>query len=137
MTLEQALEAFKLPRVVGTTEDGEEIKAAIGRFGPYIQVGKLYVSLKEDDPHDVTEEKARELYKAKLAAEAAKTINTFGKIKVLNGQYGPYITDGKKNAKIPKDTDPAKLTEAEAEAMLAAAPAKKKGGFRRRATKKK
>jgi DNA topoisomerase-1 len=137
VTLEQALEAFKLPRVVGTTEDGQEIKAAIGRFGPYIQVGKVYVSLKEDDPHDVSEAKARELYAAKLAAEAAKTINNFGKIKVLNGQYGPYITDGKKNAKIPKDTDPAKITEAEAEALLAAAPAKKKGGFRRRATAKK
>lgn len=136
VTLEQALEAFKLPRVVGTTEDGQEIKAAIGRFGPYIQVGKLYVSLKEDDPHDVTEAKARELYKAKLEAEAAKTINNFGKIKVLNGQYGPYITDGKKNAKIPKDTDPAKITEAEAEAMLKAAPAKRKGGFKRRTPKK-
>ena len=57
VTLEQALEAFKLPRVVGTTEDGQEIKAAIGRFGPYIQVGKLYVSLKEDDPHDVSRRK--------------------------------------------------------------------------------
>jgi DNA topoisomerase-1 len=132
ITLEQALEALKLPRVVGTTEDGQEIKAAIGRFGPYIQVGKLYVSLKEDDPHDVSEEKARQLYKDKLAAEAAKTIQNFGKIKILNGQYGPYITDGKKNAKIGKDTDPAKLTEAEAEALLAAAPAKRKGGFRRR-----
>lgn len=136
VTLEQALEAFKLPRVVGSTDDGQEIKAAIGRFGPYIQVGKLYVSLKEDDPHDVTEEKARELYKAKLEAEAAKTISNFGKIKILNGQYGPYITDGKKNAKIPKDTDPAKITEAEAEAMLKAAPAKRKGGFKRRAAKK-
>jgi DNA topoisomerase-1 len=136
VTLEQALEAFKLPRVVGETEDGQEIKAAIGRFGPYIQVGKLYVSLKEDDPHDVTEEKARELYKAKLAAEAAKTIHNFGKIKVLNGQYGPYITDGKKNAKIPKDTDPAKLTEAEAEAILKAAPDKKKRFTRRRTSKK-
>ena len=79
------------------------------------------------------EEKARELYKAKLEAEAAKTIHDFGKIKVLNGQYGPYITDGKKNAKIPKDTDPIKLTEAEAATMLAAAPAKRKGGFKRRA----
>lgn len=134
ITLEQALEALKLPRVVGTTEDGQEIKAAIGRFGPYIQVGKLYVSLKEDDPHDVSEEKARQLYKDKLAAEAAKTIQNFGKIKILNGQYGPYITDGKKNAKIGKDTDPAKLTEAEATALLAAAPAKRKGGFRKRPT---
>ncbi len=137
VTLEQALEAFKLPRVVGTTEDGQEMKAAIGRFGPYVQVGKLYVSLKEDDPLTITEEKARELYAAKLAAEAAKTINDFGKIKVLNGQYGPYITDGKKNAKIAKDTDPATLTEKEAAALLAAAPAKRKGGFKRRAPKKK
>jgi DNA topoisomerase-1 len=137
VTLEQALEAFKLPRVVGTTEDGQEIKAAIGRFGPYIQVGKLYVSLKEDDPREIGEEKARELYAEKLAAEAAKTINIFDKVKILNGMYGPYVTDGKKNARIAKDVDPAKLTEAEAEALLAAAPAKKKGGFRRRATKKK
>lgn len=136
VTLEQALEAFKLPRVVGTTEDGQEIKAAVGRFGPYIQVGKLYVSLKEDDPLTVNEDKARELYAAKLAAEAAKTIHNFGKIKVLNGQYGPYITDGKKNAKIPKDTDPAKLTEPEAEALLKAAPDKKKRFTRRRTTKK-
>jgi DNA topoisomerase-1 len=135
ITLEQALEAFKLPRLVGTTEDGQEIKASIGRFGPYIQVGKLFVSLKEDDPHDIDEAKARELYVAKLAAEAAKNIQNFGKIKILNGQYGPYITDGKKNAKIPKDTDPAKLTEAEAEALLKAAPAKKK--FTRRRTAKK
>jgi DNA topoisomerase-1 len=135
VTLEQALEAFKLPRVVGATEDGQEIKAAIGRFGPYIQVGKLYVSLKEDDPLTIEEPKARELYKAKLEAEAAKTISNFGKIKILNGQYGPYITDGKKNAKIPKDTDPAKITEAEAGALLKAAPAKKKR-FTRRAAKK-
>ncbi|HWT56220.1 MAG TPA: type I DNA topoisomerase [Candidatus Microsaccharimonas sp.] len=136
VTLEQALEAFKLPRVVGTTEDGQEIKAAIGRFGPYIQVGKLYISLKEDDPLTIVEPKARELYLAKLAAEAAKQIQNFGKIRILNGQYGPYITDGKKNAKIPKDTDPAKLTEAEAEALLKAAPAKKKRFTRRKTTKK-
>ncbi|MBC7581354.1 type I DNA topoisomerase [Aeromicrobium sp.] len=137
VTLEQALEAFKLPRVVGKTAEGEEIKAAIGRFGPYVQVGKLYVSLKEDDPLTITEDKARELYAEKLAVEAAKTINIFGKVKVLNGQYGPYITDGKKNAKIAKDVDPATITEAEAEALLAAAPAKRKGGFKRRAAPKK
>ena len=136
VTLEQALQAFELPRLVGTTEDGKEIKASIGRFGPYIQVDKLFVSLKEDDPHTIEEAKARELYKEKLAAEAAKNIQNFGKIKVLNGRFGPYVTDGKKNAKIPKDTDPAKLTEAEAEAILKAAPAKKKFPTRRRATKK-
>ena len=125
VTLEQALEAFKLPRLVGKTEDGQDIKANIGRFGPYIQVGKLYVSLKEDDPHEVTEEKARILYAEKLKAEAEKNIADFGVIKVLNGRFGPYITDGKKNAKIPKDTDPKSLTEADAKKLLAEAPARK------------
>lgn len=125
VTLEQALEAFKLPRLVGKTEDGQDIKANVGRFGPYIQVGKLYVSLKEDDPRDVTEAKARELYNAKLQVEAEKTIADFGAVKVLNGRYGPYITDGKKNAKIPKDTDPKSITEEQAKALIAEAPAKK------------
>ncbi len=124
VTLEQALEAFKLPRLVGTTADGQEIKANIGRFGPYIQVGKLYVSLKEDDPHDITEAKARELYAAKLQAEAEKNIADFGSVKVLNGRFGPYVTDGKKNAKVPKDTNPKKLTEAEAKKLLTDAPTK-------------
>ncbi len=134
VTLEQALQAFVLPRVVGTTEDGQEIKANVGRFGPYIQVGKLYVSLKEDDPHDVTEEKARLLYAEKLKVEAEKTIADFGAVKVLNGRYGPYITNGKKNAKIPKDTDPKSLTEADAKKLLEEAPTKK--APRRRTTKK-
>jgi DNA topoisomerase-1 len=134
VTLEQALEMFKLPRLVGTTDDGQEIKANIGRFGPYIQVGKLFVSLKEDDPMDVTEAKARTLYAEKLKIEAEKNIADFGAIKVLKGRYGPYITDGKKNAKIPKDQDPAKLTEAECKKLLAEAPAK---GKARRFTRKK
>ena len=135
VTLEQALEAFKLPRVVGSTEDGQEIKAAIGRFGPYIQVGKLYVSLKEHDPLTISQADARQLYKDKLASEAAKNIQDFGKLKILNGPYGPYITDGKKNARIPKETDPHTLTEAEATALLAAAPAKKRFTRRRPAKK--
>ena len=126
VTLEQALQAFQLPRVVGTTEDGQEIKANVGRFGPYIQVGKLYVSIKDDDPHDITEAKARELYKAKLEAEAAKNIADFGDgVKVLNGRFGPYITDGKKNAKIPKGTDPQAVTHEQAKELLEATPAKK------------
>jgi DNA topoisomerase-1 len=126
VTLEQALIAFKLPRTVGTTEDGQEIKANIGRFGPYIQVGKLFVSIKPEDPHDITLERARELYAAKLQAEAEKNIADFGDgIKVLNGRFGPYITDGKKNAKVPKDTDPKTITHDKAKKLLAAAPAKK------------
>ena len=135
VTLEQALEAFTLPRLVGQTEDGQDIKANIGRFGPYIQVGKLYVSIKDDDPHDITEAKARELYAAKLKAEAEKNIADFGAVKVLNGRFGPYVTDGKKNAKIPKDTDPKSLTEADAKKLLDEAPAKK-GRTRRTARKK-
>ena len=125
VTLEQALEMFKLPRIVGQTEDGQDIKANIGRFGPYIQVGKLFVSIKPEDPHTITLEKARELYAAKLQAEAEKNIADFGDgVKVLNGRFGPYITDGTKNAKIPKDTDPKAITHEQALELLKATPAK-------------
>ena len=135
ITLDEALHAFKLPRFVGQTSDGQDIKANIGRFGPYIQVGKLFVSIKPEDPHDITLEKARELYEAKLKAEAEKNIADFGDgIKVLNGRFGPYITDGKKNAKIPKDTDPKTVTHEQAKKLLTAAPATKK---RRRIVRKK
>jgi DNA topoisomerase-1 len=138
VTFEQALEMFKLPRTVGKTEDGEEIKANIGRFGPYIQVGKLFVSIKPLDPHDITEAEAIELYKEKLAKEAEKNIKDFGNgIKILNGPYGPYVTDGKKNARIDKKTDPNALTEANAKELLEKAPAKKGRSFRRGAKKSK
>lgn len=134
VTLEQALEMFKLPRIVGKTADGKAIKANIGRFGPYIQVDKLFVSIKPEDPHTITLEKALELYDAKLKAEAEKNIADFGDgIKVLNGRFGPYITDGTKNVKIPKDTDPKEVTHDQAKELLTAAPAKKP---RRRTTKK-
>jgi DNA topoisomerase-1 len=133
VTLEQALEMFKLPRVVGETKDGKVIKANIGRFGPYIQIDKLFVSIKPEDPHTITLEKALELYDAKLKAEAEKNIADFGDgIKVLNGRYGPYITDGKKNAKIPKDTDPKTVTHDQAKELLGAAPAKKARTRRRK-----
>ncbi len=135
VTLEQALTMFELPRLVGTTTDGEEIKANIGRFGPYVQIGKTYVSIKPLDPRTITEIEARELFTAKQAKDAAKNIKEFASgIKILNGPYGPYVTDTKKNARIAKDQDPAKLTEAEAKALLAAAPAKKRGA--RRSTKR-
>lgn len=144
ITLEEALHAFKLPRVVGQTKDGEDIKANIGRFGPYIQIGKLYVSIKPLDPHDITHEQALELYAEKLKAEAEKNIADFGDgIKVLNGRFGPYITDGKKNVKIPKDTDPKSITHDQAKEMIAGAkpgrkpPAKRVATKRRTAAKKK
>jgi len=134
VTLEEALKAFKLPRLVGETKDGLPIKANIGRFGPYIQVDKLFVSIKPLDPHTITLEEALELYDAKLKAEAEKNISDFGDgVKVLNGRYGPYITDGKKNAKIPKDTDPKSITHEQAKQLIADAP-EAKGRFARRKT---
>jgi DNA topoisomerase-1 len=130
VTLEQALEMFQLPRTVGQTEDGQDIKANIGRFGPYVQVNKTFVSIKPLDPHTITLDEARELYAAKLKKDAEKHINEFASgIKILNGPYGPYVTDGKKNARIAKDVDPKKLTEADAKKLLDEAPAKK--NFRR------
>jgi DNA topoisomerase-1 len=139
VTLEQALRAFTLPRLLGETEDGKSIKANIGRFGPYIQVDKLFVSIKPIDPHDITLDQALELYAAKLKSEAEKNISDFGDgIKVLNGRYGPYVTDGKKNAKIPKDVKPEEITHDQAKKMIEEAPAAK-GRFAKRgaaATKK-
>lgn len=135
VTLEQALKMFELPRVVGATEDGKEIKSNIGRFGPYIQVEKTFVSIKPKSPFEITEEEARELYKAKLEKDANKYIQTFASgIQVLNGPYGPYITDGKKNARIPKDKDPKSLTEEECKQLLEAAPARGKRRFPRKKT---
>ncbi len=136
VTLEEALHAFKLPRILGTTTDGDDIKANVGRFGPYVQIGKLFVSIKPLDPHTITLQEALELYKEKLKAEAEKNIADFGDgIKVLKGRYGPYITDGKKNAKIPKDTEPTSITHEQAKELLASAtPAK--GRFARKTTTK-
>lgn len=136
VTLEQALEMFALPRTVGKTEQGEEIKANIGRFGPYIQVGKTYVSIKPEDPRTISLEDARRLYAEKLEKDANKFIAEFADgVKIVRGPYGPYVTDGKKNARIPKDADPTKLTEAECLELLAKAPAKKRT-VRRRASRR-
>ncbi len=137
ITLEQAIHAFTLPRLVGQTKDGQDIKANVGRFGPYIQIGKLFVSIKPLDPHDITLEQSLELYDAKLKAEAEKNIADFGDgIKVLNGRFGPYITDGTKNAKIPKDTDPKDITHDQAKTLLKEAKPGRKRPVRRTAKKK-
>ena len=126
VTIEDALPMFSLPRKVGKTSKGLDILANIGRFGPYIQVDKTYVSLKDIDPFKITEQQARKLYEDKLEQDANKYIHEFkGGVKVVNGPYGPYITDGKKNAKIPKDVDPSKLKEAEAKKLLKEAPTRR------------
>ena len=129
VTLADALELFKLPRTVGDWEDGYPIRVAVGRFGPYAQYGtKKYVSLKkEDDPYTITLERALQLIREKIEIESARTIKEFPEagIQVLNGRYGPYITDGRKNGKIPKDRDPKSLTLEECQALIAAAPERK------------
>jgi len=137
VTLEEALHAFKLPRLVGQTEDGQDIKANIGRFGSYIQVDKLFVSIKPLDPHTITLEESLDLYKKKLKAEAEKNVADFGDgVKILRGRFGPYVTDGTKNVKIPKETKPESITHDKAKEILASAPATKKGRFNRVKRKK-
>jgi len=136
VTLEEALYAFKLPRIVGETPQGTVIKANVGRFGPYIQVDKMFVSIKPLDPHTITLPEAIELYNNKLTADAEKNIADFGDgIKVLKGRYGPYITDGDKNAKIPKGVEPADITHEQAIELLKSAPASKKRRPVRKPTK--
>ncbi len=138
ITLEEAMVLFQLPRDLGTTPEGEEMQANIGRFGPYIRYGKKFVSLKEpDDPYTVTPERALEVVAEKKKIDAERVIQVFegSDIQVLNGRYGPYITDGKKNAKIPKDTEPKSLTLSQCEELIAAAP-ERKGRGRKAAPKK-
>ncbi len=124
ITYEQAMELFKLPRKLGVTAEDEAIEANIGRFGPYVKYGAKYASLKEDDPYTITLERALEVIRLKKEVDANRLIMDFGvdNIQVLNGRYGPYITDKARNARMPKDRDPKTLTLDECRALLAAAP---------------
>ena len=125
IALDAALQLFQLPRKLGSTPEGEPLEANIGRFGPYIKYGSKYASLKvDDDPYTITLERACEVVVAKKLADANRIIQDFGidDIQVLNGRYGPYITDKQRNARIPKDRDPKTLTLEECRALLAAAP---------------
>lgn len=128
VTLEEALELFKLPRALGETAEGQTISASIGRFGPYLRYGTNFVSLKkEDDPYTVTLERALALIEEKKASDLAKIIKDFGDgIQILKGRWGPFLASGKIKAKIPKDKTPDTLTLEEAQALIAeATPAKK------------
>ena len=135
INLQQAMELFKLPRTLGETADGETITTNVGRFGPYVKYGSKYVSLKDYDPYDVTLEQALEVIRLKKEADANRTIADFGPdgdgIQVLNGRYGPYVTNGKKNAKIPKDRDPKTLTLEECRVLIEQAPERGAGRFGR------
>ena len=139
ITLEEALDLFVLPRLLGETPDGEHITACLGRFGPYLNYGeKKNLSLKgleekgQDpfDPYTITFEEALPLVEQKKIIEANKIIQNFEgtEIQVLNGRWGPYVTDGSKNVKVPKDQDPNDLSLPECVEMIANAP-EKRGRF--------
>jgi len=121
--LGEALELLKLPRRLGKTDEGEEIVASYGRFGPYVKYGSKYVSIKDQDPLEVTLDEAKRLIKEKQERDAKQEILDFAEegIKVRDGRYGPYVTDGKKNAKVPKGKDPAGLSLEECRKLLASA----------------
>ena len=130
ITLEEALELFKLPRHLGSSEEDGDISASIGRYGPYIRYGKRYVSLpKEEDPLTVTLERALELIAAKKEADSQKYIkeikNGDETLQILNGRFGPYVTNGSINASIPKTIEPASLELEAALELLEKAKARK------------
>ncbi|KLE00184.1 type I DNA topoisomerase [Aliarcobacter butzleri] len=135
ITLEEALFLFNLPRVVGNTENGDEIKANIGRFGPYLQVKTKFYSLKTDDPYTIDLNRALEIIKDIDEAKEKSTIKTFDKekIQILVGQYGPYIKQGRRNFKIPKGKNAEDLT---LEECLEIIEKDSKGSTKRTTTKK-
>ncbi len=139
ITLQEALELFKLPRDLGETPDGLKVSASVGRFGPYVRYGDKYVSIRgDDDPYTIELPRALELIEEKKIADANRIIQDFEEegIQVLNGRYGPYITNKKKNARVPKDRDPKSLTLEECQELLAAAPERGRRGKKKAAKKK-
>ncbi len=136
ITLEEALKLFELPRQLGVSPDGEKITVAIGRFGPYVRYDDKFVSIKEEDPYTITFEQALELVAEKKVIDANRIIQTFEDvgIQILRGRYGPYITDGNKNARVPKDREPESLTREECIELIKAAPQRK--GKKKKSKKK-
>jgi len=136
LTLDDALELFKLPRKLGETPDGEPVSASVGRFGPYVRYGDKFVSIRgDDDPYTIELPRALELIEEKKIADANRIIQDFADegIQVLNGRYGPYITDKTRNARVPKDREPKSLTLVECKELLAAAPVRGKRGKKKKA----
>lgn len=120
ITLEQALELFLMPRKLGMVGD-DEVSVGIGRFGPFAKRGSVYASLKkEDDPYTIDLARAIFLIEEKEEIARNRIIKEFpgSDIQVLNGRFGPYLSDGKLNGKIPKDREPASLTLEEAQKLM-------------------
>lgn len=144
VTFEQAMHLLSLPRVVGQTKEGQDIIANIGRFGPYVQVEKNYYSIKkfDKDPYTITQEEALWVINEIQEERANKVIKAFDgtDIQILKGPYGPYVTNGEKNARVPKDKKetPDVLSLEECEVLLAKArPKRKKAPAKKKTTKKK
>lgn len=139
ITFEEALELFKLPRVLGEYGD-REITAAIGRFGPYVKHdGKFYSIKNAYDPHTIDLDEAIDVIEAKRKADLEKTIKTFPEnpeFQILNGRWGPYLKAGKLNVRLPKDREPASFTYEEC-VKLAEDSAEKKGKKKSRSKKSK
>ena len=130
ITLEEALELFKLPRELGETPDGLPVLVNIGRFGPFVKYGAKYASLKkDDDPYTLGLERALEIVREKEALEASRTLREFPDegVRVLKGRFGPYVTDASRRASVPKGVDPALVTLEQALQWLEEAPVKKTG----------
>ena len=139
ITLEEAMELTKLPRDLGEDLEGNPVSTNVGRFGPYVRYGNKYVSIKDDDdPYTINLERALELIELKKKEDAEKNIKEFAgtDIKVLKGRYGPYVTDGKKNARIPKDKEPESITLEEAQKMIEEAPERGRGRRKAKAKSK-
>jgi DNA topoisomerase-1 len=112
ITLDEALNLFRLPRSLGEYEDGEMV-VGIGKFGPYIRFKGKFFSLKKgvDDPYTLTFEKAVEIILEKNESDKKKVLKDFGDIMLLNGKYGPYLVKDKLNYRLPKGTDAEKLSK--------------------------
>ena len=139
ITLEEAFELFKLPRDLGQTADGLPVSASVGRFGPYVRYGDKYVSLRgDDDPYTILLPRALELVEAKKIEDANRIIQDFEDegLQVLNGRYGPYVTDKTKNARVPKDREPKSMTLEECKELLAAAPVRGRRGKKKKTNTK-
>ena len=139
ISLEDALELFQLPRILGE-DKGEQVSVGIGRFGAFAKRGSVYASLKkEDDPYKIDLARAVFLIEEKEEIARNRIIKEFegSDIQVLNGRFGPYISDGKLNGKIPKDREPASLTFEEVTRLLEETGKPVRKGFGKKAPAKK
>lgn len=130
ISLDQALELFKLPRHLGENAEDGEIVTNLGRFGPYVRYGKKYVSLpKDESPFTITLERALELIAEKKELDRQKHIkeikNGEETLQILNGRFGPYVTNGSINASITKSIEPAEITLEQALELLEKAKERK------------